>query len=134
MFRIAVLAGLAFMSLTCSDSSGPVFEDCPERVEVQASPGVTPTFSWSPACGMAFLHVSMGEDLLWIVRAATDTTIPNPFASGMQYGKTPRHGHVWVGPEPLEAGKVYEVRVGRRRCELSGPCNPWEIGALQFIP
>ncbi len=134
--KILLLAALPFASLACSDSAEPGFEDCSESsVTIEVSAGLTPTFSWSPACGVAFLYVTQGEgNILWMLRAATGTSIPNPIASGLRYGRTPRHGHVWEGPEPLQAGRVYEVYVGRRRCELSDACNPWVVGALQFIP
>ena len=108
LVRLLLLAALAGTSLTCSDSpSEPTFEPCPgDAVTVTVSAGPTPLFTWTPACGVAFLQVfpAAGGGNLWTVWA--DSGSENPIPSGVRYGTTPVSSQTVAGPQPCNRGHL----------------------------
>ena len=105
LVRLLLLAALAGTSLNCSDSpSEPTFEPCPgDAVTVTVSAGLTPLFTWTPACGVAFLQVfpAAGGGNLWTVWA--DSGSENPIPSGVRYGTTPVSSQTVADPQPARA-------------------------------
>ncbi len=138
LVRLLPLAFLAATSLTCSDSpSEPTFEECPgDAVTLTASAGLTPLFTWAPACGIAFLEVYPrdGGGALWTVYAESGADLENPIASGVRYGATPSAGHTVAGPEPLQAGSPYSVRVSRMICDQGELCILQVAADVSFQP
>jgi hypothetical protein len=132
------LTTLAMVALACSDSpSQPTIEPCPgDTVAVQASPGSIPLFTWEPACGVGFLEVfpAAGGGALWTVYGDSDTGSENPILSGVRYGSTPSRAHTVAGPQPLQAGTPYRVRVSRLLCDQGVLCTLQDAGAADFQP
>jgi hypothetical protein len=134
--RPLLLAALAVTSLRCSNSpSQPTFEPCAgETVTMQVSPGLTPLFTWSPTCGVGFLEVypAVGGAALWTVSAESDAGPENPISSGVRYGTTPLHARTVAGPEPLQSGTAYQVRVSRLVCDQGVLCTLHHAGDISF--
>jgi hypothetical protein len=136
---LRILTALSLVAGTaCSDApSQPILEPCPdENVTLQAESGVTPLFTWDPACGVAFLEVypAIGGSALWTVYGVTGSASDNPIPSGVRYGKTPVSGNTVAGPEALQAGTEYHVRVGRRLCDQGQLCILHDVGSVAFQP
>lgn len=129
---------VAVTILACSDSpSEPRFEPCPgEAVTMEVSAGLTPLFTWTPACGMAFLEVypAAGGSALWTVYAESGAGPENPIPSGVRYGTTPLRGHTVAGPQPLQAGDSYRARVSRMLCDQGALCTLQHAGDASFQP
>jgi hypothetical protein len=138
LVRLLPLGVFAVTSLTCSDSpSEPRFEPCPgDAVTIEASTGLTPLFTWTPACGIAFLEVypAPGGGALWTVYAESGAGPENPIPSGVRYGTTPLRGHTVAGPQPLQAGHSYSVRVSRLLCDQGVLCTLQHAGDVSFQP
>jgi hypothetical protein len=121
----------------CSDSPQEVpLEDCRDnQVSVTVSGGVTPTFSWTPRCGMASLDVfpSSGGASLWVLFTG-EQAATNPFRSGIVYGQTPQGALEVTGPVPLSAGTEYTVLVYRCAGDASGCDALLQAGAATFRP
>lgn len=68
-----------------------------------------PAFTWSPRCGATYLEVVTEDRLraVWIVRADTGKAAP-----GVRYGSAPVSFLTLLGPDALERGRSYVVRVG----------------------
>src|SRR5689334_13388045 len=86
---LALLSGL----LGCHDATAPAA--CDGKLDVLVSPGATPTFSWSPKCGISELLVfkepapfTAGEYEFLVWRF----TVPEltPIGPGVRYGNAPR--------------------------------------------
>jgi hypothetical protein len=74
--RLPAAFTLCLLLASCSDSPLEPVEECPEnQVSVTASPGVTPTFTWAPACGIASLNVL----------PTAGGPSPSPLISGTEY-------------------------------------------------
>ena len=104
----ALTLGLAACSSDPTSPGGPVPE-CTGPVTIEVSSGTTPTFDWSPACRLFFLIVELGADDHWLV--ITDST--NAIAPPVRYGVLPAGARQRDPPTPLEAGRTYDVNVGR---------------------
>jgi hypothetical protein len=133
-----LLGACAVASLTCSDSpSGPIYEPCPgDAVTLQVSPGLTPLFTWTPACGVAFLEVytAGGGAALWTAYAGSGPRPQNLIPSGVRYGITPPRGRTVDGPQPLQAGNFYDVGVGRMVCDQRAVCELYLAAERTFQP
>ncbi len=98
------------------DDDFTVFEpeelaDCPAQVTVGVSAGKTPTFSWTPACGLALLTVqttSGATDLWGIVTPGMNAIEP-----GVRYGEVPDGATESMVSVPLASGTSYRVTVSR---------------------
>ncbi len=138
LVRLLPFGFFAITSLTCSDSpSEPRFVACPEDVvTMEASGGLTPLFTWTPACGVAFLEVypSAGGGALWTIQSEAGTNPENPIRSGVRYGVTPAGGHTLAGPQSLQAGSSYTVRVSRLVCDQGELCILQHAGDVSFQP
>jgi hypothetical protein len=93
---------LAPFLLGCGDSTGPEEPDeqvipCTEQigsVDVTVSDGLTPTFSWSPACGVAMILIEEDASDMW--GAGTDEDAwSDPAAANLitPPGQLRRHAH-----------------------------------------
>jgi hypothetical protein len=137
-WRVFLLALLAAGSLTCSDSpTQPIVEPCPgDTVEMRVSAGLTPLFTWAPNCGVGFLEVypASGGGALWTIYAETAASSDNPIPSGVRYGRTPSDAETAAGPQPLESGSTYRVRVSRLICHQGELCTLQDAGAADFQP
>jgi hypothetical protein len=127
---VTVLAG-------CSDSPQEApLEECPDNeVIVTVSGGVTPTFSWTPRCGMASLDVfpSNGGASVWVLFSGEQAGT-NPFRSGIVYGQAPPSALEVTGPMPLSAGTEYTVLIYRCAGDASGCDALLQAGAATFRP
>jgi hypothetical protein len=134
---LLLMGGLTAAGLACSGSPHqPAFEVCPgDMVTVSVGPGTTPSFTWTPACGVGFLEVfpAPSDPAAWTVYAAPGSG-ENPIPSGVQYGVTPLEGQTVAGPEALAAGTSYRVRVARLICDQGVLCTLQDAGAATFQP
>ncbi len=131
-FLLASLSTL-IATFSCSDAAAPSFEPCPgDTVTMEVVAGPNPFFTWSPACGMAFLEVypEAGGSALWTVYADSGTGADNPIASGVRYGSTPARARTVAGPEALRSGTGYTVRINRLLCD--GICYSQQAGHVTF--
>ncbi len=98
------------------DDDFTVFEpeeltDCPAQVTLDLSAGKTPTFSWTPACGLAVLAVEAvngGADQWSIVTPGMNAIEP-----GVRYGEVPDGATEATVSVPLASGTSYRVTVSR---------------------
>ena len=111
----AVAAGL--MLLACGES-GPDDNRCDVALNFQVTPGLTPVFSWSPACTVAQVRVvkeAEGDDPeieAWSV-VASGNTIAGP----VTYGVAPA-GSTETTPEAnITLGDAYRLVVAVRNPE-----------------
>ena len=121
------------LGISCASASQPAFETCPgDTVAVQVASGLTPQYNWAPRCGMQFLEVSpdSGGSPLWVVWAALGQT--NVLASGMHYGQVSPSSRTVAGPQPLQAGVVYRVRISRLVCQQGVLCTLNPAGTAPF--
>jgi hypothetical protein len=136
--RLFVSVLLVLSSPSCSDSPAEtIVEPCPsDALTVQASAGLTPLFTWQPACGVAFLMVypAAGGGSLWTVYGDSEGASDNPIPSGVRYGRTPDRGNTVAGPEPLRRGTEYQVQVSRRLCDQGELCILQDVGGVSFRP
>ena len=110
--RVAALA-LVLVLLACSggdDATGSGLSRCQTDVTLSVSSGMTPQFTWTPACGAGALFVESvdGSDL-WYV----EPTVSAGIASGVTYGVVPPDAIEDAPALALEAGKTYFVYVAK---------------------
>ena len=98
----AVLVAL----LACSDTNDPDDGRCEEAVTITATPGTTPTISWTPACTVAQLRVAevADDDEMWGI-----FTSENTITGGVVYGETPTGATATRAPLQLTTGVEYRV-------------------------
>lgn len=111
---LAIAGGLcATMAVAgCRDSSAPAptgLTLCAVPLDVQVTPGVVPTYRWTPPCGATYLEVTSPnrQQVFWIVRGDT-----GKFGPGVRYGIAPPAYTSRFGPLPLSSGAQYLVRIG----------------------
>jgi hypothetical protein len=85
---------------------------------------------------MGFLEVfpASGGGTLWTVYGDSATGSENPIPSGVRYGSTRLHAHTVAGPQPLQSGTTYQVRVSRLLCDQGVLCTLQHAGAADFQP
>src|SRR3954465_874142 len=112
--RSTVTALLLGALLGCHDATAPAA--CDGKLDVLVTPGVTPTFSWSPTCGISELLVFKEpapfvageyESLLWRFTVSELT----PIGPGVRYGNAPRGATVSKTSETLRPGSEYRIVV-----------------------
>lgn len=83
---------------------------CTGPVSVSVSAGTTPTFSWTPACKVAYLDVGVvaTNEEIWAMGSGDET---NTIASGAKFGVIPPGTRLIEGPVPLRVGTRYYVFV-----------------------
>jgi hypothetical protein len=120
------------MALACSsDDTGPgdAPPDCSGPVTIAVSSGLTPSFSWTPACRLFFVNVELGGSDQWSI--ISDGT--NAIAPPVQYGVVPA-GADQSSPAvtPLQAGQTYDVNL----FYWTGPGaqDGTFIGSQDFVP
>ena len=79
---------------------------CNCDLAVSVGSGTTPTFSWKPACKLAFLIVEKNGGDMWGVMSDS-----NSIAPGVVYGVVPAGVTEIVEPETLLVGTTYNVAV-----------------------
>jgi hypothetical protein len=79
---------------------------CTGAVTITASAGLTPTFTWTPACRVSEFEVMDRRtgQVVWSVRSWWTGIAP-----GLRYGAAPSGSEVRVAPTPLVAGGAYIV-------------------------
>lgn len=83
-------------------------ERCHQIDTAAVSPGLVPTFSWTPACGVGEVSVYEVGDTLAVWSAFN---LENQIASPVTYGVTPA-GASARAARPLQAGKSYRLLLG----------------------
>ena len=85
--------------------------DCTGPVSVSVSAGTTPTFSWTPACKVAYLDIGVVAtyEEIWAMSSIVDET--NTIPSGAKFGVIPHGARRIEGPVPLRRGTTYYVFV-----------------------
>jgi len=120
-----VLAGALALSLAgCSDAAGPNRDPCTGDVTITVSSGPTPTFTWTPACGVIGLLVEEEASDMWFISATGSGTI----GSGVKYGTVPPGATEETPPLTLLAGRTYEVILFR------GTQDDGVIAGLKALP
>lgn len=117
----------------CASPTQPAFETCPgDTVVVQVRSGLTPQYTWTPRCGMHLLEVSpdSGGSPVWVAWSALGQT--NAIASGIRYGQVSADSRTVAGPELLQAGVVYRIRISRLVCQQGVLCNLDPAGTAPF--
>lgn len=108
--------------LACGNATGPEEQAMPctddtGSVEVTVGPGLTPSFSWSPACAVAMVLVEEDGSDMW--SAITDETLwdnpatANLVASPVTYGTAITGTTTSQEPLPLQTGHTYELVLWR---------------------
>jgi hypothetical protein len=100
-------------ALSCGGSTEPLAA-CVAPVSISVGTGTSPTFSWSPACGIDRLVVSepgppsqgFGFIPRWAIRE--DGRLIEPL---VRYAEAPAGTTVEISPEPLVAGRAYRIEV-----------------------
>jgi hypothetical protein len=135
--RWSRLPALLALSLGGSEASAPPVESRADvqAVTVQVSAGTRPTFTWTPACGMAstMVFAPAGVPLAWVVYGGI-VAASNPFRSGMRYGQPPPGTFVAKPPAALHAGVDYQVVIYRWIGEPGGEGQPIQFGSATFRP
>lgn len=84
---------------------------CNGPIAVSVSSGVTPSFDWSPRCGVSNILVTKstpaGDSLVWAVNVAESIRMGGPIT----YGKTPSFATEGVRARTLIPNAQYSVRV-----------------------
>ncbi len=111
--RSFVVVAAVLVLAACSEAAAPL-PICPDSVSVAVTPGLTPQFSWTPACLLAEVQVadSATLNLLWDVgqyRLPDDNRIAPP----VTYGVAPAAARVQVAPATLASGHAYLVGIFR---------------------
>ena len=130
-YRLPVLLGVLLLGCDAGQEPNPCG---PERVTLMASAGTTPTFTWAPACGVAWINVvEAGPDgpAVWHVETNDNR---NTIASEVRYGQRPAGTTVRVGPLPLVAGRAYRVSLMVAEPISGGMTGIGGIGDLTFTP
>jgi hypothetical protein len=105
---VSLLTAVLF-GAQCQRPTGPSIPDCEfNGPTISVSPGLNPTFSWSPQC--AALELAVFDDTIGL--AAWD--IAGRITSPVSYGSW-QNGNVDVitAPHPLVAGHQYSVQLYR---------------------
>jgi hypothetical protein len=107
--RSAVLALLLGGLSGCQGTTAPAA--CDGTLDVLVTPGVTPTFSWSPSCGISALVVtdesSVGAPAVWAFTVSEFA----PLGPGVRYGRLPHGATELNAAQSLRAGASYHVYV-----------------------
>jgi len=125
------LLAACVVGLSCNDSTSPPPECANALVQVSASTGATPTFSWSPACRLYFLKVEyLGAGTAeWAVMSDSVNVIGSP----VQFGVVPMGARLLVGTlTSLQPGTPYVVSVFT--WTGPGPQQGVLIGSTGFTP
>jgi hypothetical protein len=132
------LPALLAFSLGCSEGTAPPVappvEACADdqSVALQVSAGTRPTFTWTPACGMASIMVIpvAGPPAAWVVYGGA-AAASNPFRSGTRYGQSPPGTFEARRPTVLQVGTDYQVAIYRW---VGEPGQPNQFGSATFRP
>jgi hypothetical protein len=128
---------LADNTFSCqAPPTDPVVTVCPgNSVSLHAASSQAPFFTWTPACGMAFLTVfeESGGAAVWTVYSK-NSAAENPISSGVRYARTPMQSTDLAGPEDLRSGVAYRVQVARMICDVGKPCGLVPAGEASFQP
>lgn len=103
--RSSLVGALVLSLVGCSDTASPNRDPCTGDVTISVSSGTTPTFTWSPACGVLAVLVEEDASDIWIISATGNGTI----GSGVKYGTVPSGAEEGTAPVALLAGHTYEV-------------------------
>jgi hypothetical protein len=100
----------------CGDSTEP--GSCGDAPEIAITQGLSPRFSWAPACSVAGLSVSRddGTQQSWEITAAGNT-----IESGVDYGIVPPSATQSATAVELQPGVAYAVVI---RVFLVGAATP----------
>jgi hypothetical protein len=117
--------------LGCSDEIGPdELPECAGPVSIEITPGMTPTFSWTPRCRLAFLvvEIDVSGSELWSILTRGENALAPP----VTYGDPPAGAETLTPPGPLTSGTAYRVAVAR----WTGPDGDdgESVGAKTFEP
>ena len=105
-------------------------------VHVEFASFPAPRFTWTPACGMAWLSVWPDTGLaVWQVSSGTHAA-ENPLRSGITYGQLPPDGvdKTVGGVQPLIRGAHYQVVVYRWVGQIGGGGSSFSRGQADFTP
>jgi hypothetical protein len=117
---VLVAAGTVAACGSSTPTSPVTLSGCTGAVTVTVTDGLTPTFSWTPACLAHFIDIQPTDPLppgtvagspVWFVLAkggAGNTLLP-----GLHYGQVPAEGDNATPATPLSKGQRYIVRVWR---------------------
>jgi hypothetical protein len=92
------------------------------------SPGLTPTITWSPACGIGSISIvrqwydsASGIGMSEAVWAIETSNEGDPLVPPVAYGVVPTGFHVVWSPKPLVAGQSYNLTLEVHSREPVGP-------------
>jgi hypothetical protein len=117
MKKIEILASgtvIGILVLTsCNGTESTTVQEqagCTTPVSVSVSAGTTPTFSWTPACKVAYLDVGVvaTNQEIWAMGSLDEA---NTIPSGAKFGVIPPGTSRIDGPVPLRVGTTYYVFV-----------------------
>ncbi len=97
---------------------------CNCDLAVSVGSGTTPTFSWTPACKLAFLIVEKNGGDMWGIMSDS-----NSIAPGVVYGAAPAGVTEFADPESLLVGTSYRVAVRWR----IGPGDDFEDFSSAYV-
>lgn len=142
MRALGALIAVTSATLAACGTDPSIFHvGCSQIDAVEISAGLSPTFTWSPACAVATVAVYekfVSEDplpvpvpgaLIWKI-----TTDPasggNLVEPGVQYGVAPTHSVELTAAAPLVPGRGYLLFLGVQRAQSPMP----EGGYTAFTP
>ena len=107
---VRVVASLLMLAGCSSDSdpAGPsvALSPCTGAINVTVSSGTTPTFTWTPACTVAYMIVEEDASDRWLL-TATDRA--KGIAPGVRYGTVPAGARESSPAVSLTRGQLHDV-------------------------
>jgi hypothetical protein len=106
-YRVAGLSLMLAAALACS--SDPDDGGCgDEALNFSVTPGINPSISWAPSCGIAQLRIirNSNDTEIWAFVASENSVLP-----AVSYGQTPVGATQTNPPETLIFDEAYTVRV-----------------------
>lgn len=106
-YRVAGLSLMLAAALACS--SDPDDGACgEEELAFAVTPGISPSISWAPSCGIAQFRIirNSNDTEIWAFVASENSVLP-----AVAYGQTPVGATQTNPPETLIFEETYTVRV-----------------------
>ena len=129
-YRVALGALSLGLALSCQSTTAPSRHVCAVGElglhSMSISSGVTPTFTWSPACTVGILYVEDSLVTVWLI--INDST---KLGSPVTYGMVPA-GSTEHALQALQAGRTYRVHLNSPNAGSPGVYNT--IGEWAFVP
>ena len=128
---VVAVGGALLLVPACHDEGPSPLAHCPDSVAVSVGAGTTPTIGWTPSCRASRVIVDPNSDVVdaWILATVGDT---DGLAPPIRYGASPNGSTTMFGPEALQTGMFYRVRILRAPADTGQPFDI--VGGTYFTP